>query len=132
MNDQSTPLPVSHAYPMQGWSVRDGVFGNYWIEAPTAFDERRTICLISTTKDETFQSETEYRSVKHKIPNAREVAELIAAAPAMLTALRQIADMHIPDQPAAIDESELAWAQRHVGTLRRIALDAIPASPVTP
>lgn len=40
-------------------------------------------------------------------------------------ALRQIADRHVPDQPASSEYTELQWAYRHVRTLRRIALDAI-------
>jgi hypothetical protein len=43
----------------------------------------------------------------------------------LLTDLQAIADSHIPDQPAAADGNELVWAQRHVGKLRRMAMDAI-------
>lgn len=40
-------------------------------------------------------------------------------------ALKLIKRLHIPDQPAAFDVSELDWAKRHVATLRRIASKAL-------
>jgi hypothetical protein len=42
-----------------------------------------------------------------------------------LAALQEIADSHIPDQPAHDAGDELSWAQRHVGKLRGIALLAL-------
>lgn len=43
----------------------------------------------------------------------------------MRAALQEIADSHIPDQPAAAGGDDLVWAQRHVGKLRGIALAAL-------
>lgn len=40
-------------------------------------------------------------------------------------ALETIANLHIPDQPAHFGGDELEWAQRHVGTLRRLAIEAL-------
>lgn len=44
---------------------------------------------------------------------------------AALMVLQEIADSHIPSQPIAMDYSDLVWAQRHVGTLRGLAVRAI-------
>ena len=44
-------------------------------------------------------------------------------------ALGTIADLHIPDQPAHFGGDELEWAQRHVGTLRRLAIEALTKEP---
>lgn len=44
----------------------------------------------------------------------------------MVEALQEIADSHIPDQPAAFGGMDDAtWAKRHVGRLRGVALAAI-------
>jgi len=40
-------------------------------------------------------------------------------------ALTSIRDGHIPDTPMTSNDDELLWAQRWVGTLRRIAFDAL-------
>ena len=40
-------------------------------------------------------------------------------------ALRTISEASIPDQPETAPGDELAWAQRHVASLRRIAFTAI-------
>lgn len=61
----------------------------------------------------------------------RNAAFIVAAENALpgliacVEALQEIADSHIPDQPAASPGDELYWAQRHVGTLRGIAQRAI-------
>ena len=44
-------------------------------------------------------------------------------------ALGTIADLHIPDQPAHFGGDELEWAQRHVGTLRRLAIETLTKEP---
>jgi hypothetical protein len=43
----------------------------------------------------------------------------------LIDALQEIADSHIPDQPGDSAGDELVWAQRHVGKLRGIALNAL-------
>ena len=40
-------------------------------------------------------------------------------------ALNEIANMHKGDQPAAINTSDLAWADRHILTMRLFARDAL-------
>lgn len=40
-------------------------------------------------------------------------------------ALKMIAEAHLPDQPAAYDFSEYAWAVRHIGRLRGMARAAL-------
>lgn len=44
---------------------------------------------------------------------------------ALTAVLQEIADAHIPDQPASAAGDELSWAQRHVGKLRGLAMAAI-------
>jgi hypothetical protein len=46
-------------------------------------------------------------------------ADLVRAD--MLNALREIADSHIPDQPAPHAGDDLAWAQQHVARLHFLA-----------
>lgn len=43
----------------------------------------------------------------------------------LLEALEEIADAHVPSQPAAMNMPELDWVNMHVATLRRIARRAI-------
>ncbi len=43
----------------------------------------------------------------------------------LLAALESIAKAHVPDQPCTDPSSELHWCQRHVATLRKIAMDAL-------
>jgi hypothetical protein len=60
--------------------------------------------------------------------NPAAVLELIAMArrtAAAEGALEEIAASHVPDQPAESDGNDLAWALRHVATLRRIASRAL-------
>lgn len=52
-----------------------------------------------------------------------------ASAAKMEAALRDIAEYHIPDQPAAYGGDELSWAQRQHAHLRRIARAALPPAP---
>jgi hypothetical protein len=58
--------------------------------------------------------------------NERLIAEGRAAK--FERALRQIAESHIPDQPASSDVDELTWAKRHVARLRLIATKAMEAA----
>ena len=44
-------------------------------------------------------------------------------------ALEEIADSHIPDQPAAAGGDELSWCQRQYGKLRLIADHALAQEP---
>ena len=43
----------------------------------------------------------------------------------MVEALREIAEAHLPDQPAADGRTERDWAMMHIGKLRHWALNAI-------
>lgn len=52
-------------------------------------------------------------------------AALIAAAPDLLAALEQIADAHVPDQPASSGLNEADYVREHVARLRRIARAAL-------
>ena len=54
-------------------------------------------------------------------PPAREAA--------LVEALREISESHIPSMPMTAADDELAWAQKHVAHLRRIALKAISGEP---
>lgn len=44
-------------------------------------------------------------------------------------ALETISESHIPSMPMTAADDELAWAQKHVAHLRRIALKAISGEP---
>lgn len=56
---------------------------------------------------------------------AAEIDRLKGEVVRLREALTAIRDGHIPDAPMASNDDELLWAQRWVGTLRRIAFDAL-------
>jgi hypothetical protein len=63
-------------------------------------------------EDRVVAAEAERDALKVERDGLRESLELIER-------------LHIPDQPAAHQGSELVWAQRHVASLRRIARAAL-------
>ena len=44
-------------------------------------------------------------------------------------ALKDIRAAHLPDQPASSSADEVTWVMQHVGRIRKIAADALEASP---
>ena len=52
-------------------------------------------------------------------------AEAAAEIERLRGALETIEAAHVPDQPMTSPVDEVAWVQRHVGTLRRIAREAL-------
>lgn len=60
--------------------------------------------------------------------NTAMCSEAAATITALEAALREIADSHIPSQPATSAGDDLVWAQRHVGRLRGIALAALKSA----
>jgi hypothetical protein len=52
-------------------------------------------------------------------------AALSARIVALEAALEMIAEAHLPDQPAAYGGDEYAWALRHIGRIRGIAVVAL-------
>ncbi len=54
-----------------------------------------------------------------------DIAFLLGEIDRLRDGLSLIERLHTPDQPAAYGGDELSWAQRHVGTLRRIARDTL-------
>lgn len=74
------------------------------------------------------------QSLKQIMVADREAAEASLASykeevERLRGALGTIADLHIPDQPAHFGGDELEWAQRHVGTLRRLAIETLTKEP---
>ena len=51
--------------------------------------------------------------------------EAAAEIERLRAALETIEAAHVPDQPMTSPVDEVAWVQRHVGTLRRIAREAL-------
>ena len=62
------------------------------------------------------------------------VAKPYALMNELLEALQEIADAHLPSQPAASGLDDLSWAMRHIGRLRGIAMAAVAKaeSPLIP
>lgn len=65
---------------------------------------------------------SEDRFVRRPIDENEALRRRVAA---LKGALGEIADAHIPSQPAAFNMSDLDWAVRHVRELCRIARDAL-------
>lgn len=51
--------------------------------------------------------------------------EDIALNPVLCQEADNRPDMHLPDQPAAVNMDERDWAMRHIGSMRRVAVDAL-------
>jgi hypothetical protein len=77
----------------------------------------------------------DFYQMQHHADDLRATAAAIAAPAAaariaLETALQEIADAHLPDQPSAHGGSEYDWAVRHISRLRGIALGALAAPEV--
>lgn len=70
----------------------------------------------NVVRDRAKAAEASLASYKEEVERLRGVLETIA-------------NLHIPDQPAHFGGDELEWAQRHVGTLRRLATEALTQEP---
>ena len=89
---------------------------------------------IDRLEGEKIEQAAEYESVIKGIEAERNTAEASLASykeevERLRGALGTIADLHIPDQPAHFGGDELEWAQRHVGTLRRLAIETLTKEP---
>ena len=99
-----------------------------------------TIATLTAERDAAIGSEKTARNlmqkafdVNRKVIAERDAAQAeIARLTAALATVFEIASTrHIPDQPAAYAGTELDWATRQYGSLRRDILDAIQKGAAT-
>ena len=110
-----------------------------WLkEAIAAFmeaaDAATVLALIRERDEARAERDDLAQSLKQIMVADREAAEASLASykeevERLRGALGTIADLHIPDQPAHFGGDELEWAQRHVGTLRRLAIETLTKEP---
>jgi len=103
------------------------------VSAPRVVDNDRDEITVTLDGKElrgwSYESETERRT---KMLAAREFCEgwfqAMERAAILRSALSEIAERHIPDQPAAYGGTELDWAVRQYAALRATASAALAQS----
>lgn len=112
--------------------------GRQWDRACAEFSlactEDAILALIRERDEARAERDDLAQSLKQIMVADREAAEASLASykeevERLRGALGTIADLHIPDQPAHFGGDELEWAQRHVGTLRRLAIETLTKEP---
>lgn len=87
--------------------------------------EARWACIKIENYDLTMFAETRSEAVAILTKLRDTINTAIGDDNAMRDALQEIADSHLPDQPAAAAGTDYDWACKHIGHLRRIAVIAL-------